>query len=56
MRGSVILKLCITCVVRLYPVGERWWSYARKLPYYEEILHTNICTLTRAEMKKNAGN
>ena len=34
------------------PMGERWWSYARKLPYYEEILYTNICTILRGEMNK----
>ena len=34
------------------PMGERWWSYARKLPYYEEILYTNICTILRGEINK----
>ncbi len=34
------------------PMGERWWSYARKLPYYEELLYTNICAIIRGEMNK----
>ncbi len=34
------------------PMGERWWSYARKLPYYEELLYTNICSILRGEMNK----
>ena len=34
------------------PMGERWWSYARKLPYYEELLYTNICSILRGELNK----
>ena len=33
-------------------MGQRWWSYARKLPYYEELLYTNICAVLRGEMNK----
>ena len=34
------------------PLGQRWWSYARKLPYYEELLYTNICSILRGEMNE----
>lgn len=29
-----------------------WWDVARRTPYYEEILYTNICGILRGEMSK----
>ena len=29
-----------------------WWAVARLIPYYEEILYTNICTILRRETKR----
>ncbi len=38
-----------------YEASEEWWSYARKLPYYEEILYTNIYAILHGEMDKKLG-
>ena len=29
-----------------------WWNMARRTPYYEEILYTNICTILRGETNR----
>ena len=29
-----------------------WWNVARRTPYYEQILYTNICAIMRGEMDK----
>ena len=29
-----------------------WWDVARRTPYYEHILYTNICAILRGEMSK----
>ena len=29
-----------------------WWEVARRTPYYEHVLYTNICAILLAEMNK----
>ena len=32
--------------------ADEWWVVARRTPYYEQILYTNICGILRGEMNK----
>ena len=32
--------------------SDEWWDVARRTPYYEHILYTNICAILRGEMNK----
>ena len=35
-----------------YEGAVEWWGMARRTPYYEHILYTNICTILRGKMNK----
>ena len=32
--------------------ADEWWDVARRTPYYEQVLYTNICSILRGEMSK----
>ena len=32
--------------------ADEWWNVARRTPYYEQILYTNICSILLGEMNK----